>query len=80
MQQDILKELKDLMEGDNIQGRIAAELHDITEQYNEGILTKEEYEELINDVVMINQYNDLADDEVTSRWLVKIAETLISVV
>ena len=30
MQQDILKELKDLMEGDNIQGRIAAELHDIT--------------------------------------------------
>lgn len=80
MQQDILKELKDLMEGDNIQGRIAAELHDITEQYNEGILTKEEYEELINDVVMINQYNDLADDEVTSRWLVKIAESLISVV
>jgi len=76
----ILNELKEVMGEDSIKGQLATQLHDITEQYNEGILTKEEYDELINDVVMVAQYNELANDEITSRWLVKIAEKLISVV
>ena len=80
MQQDILKELKDLMEGDNIQGRIAAELHDITEQYQDSILTAEEYKELLVDIEKINISNELANDEITSRWLANTVKLLISVI
>lgn len=80
MHDDILKELKDLMPQDNIQGKIAAELHDITEQYQEGILNKEEYLELLNDIEVINKANELANDEITSRWLTETVKILISVI
>ena len=77
----ILEELKQLASTDDgIKGKLAAELNDITEQYQEGIFTKEEYDELIKDVVTISNFDKLANDEETSRWLVKVAEALISVV
>ena len=40
---DIFQELEQKMSQDTIEGRIAAELHDITKQFQEGILTKEDY-------------------------------------
>lgn len=77
----ILEELKQLASTDDgIKGKLAAELNDITEQYQEGVFTKEEYDELIKDVVTISNFDKLANDEETSRWLVKAAEALISVV
>ena len=77
---DILKELKAKMDGDSIEAKIATELHDITEQFNEGILTTEEYKELLLDIEKINKANELAEDEVTSRWLTNTVKLLISVV
>jgi len=77
----ILEELKQLASTDDgIKGKLAAELNDITEQYQEGVFTKEEYDELIKDIVTISNFDKLANDEETSRWLVKAAEALISVV
>lgn len=77
---DVIKELKTKMVDDSIEGRIATELHDITEQFNEGILTAEEYKELLVDVEKMNKANELANDEVTSRWLTNTVKLLISVV
>lgn len=77
---DILKELKAKMDSDTIEAKIATELHDITEQFNEGILTAEEYKELLLDIEKINKANELAEDEVTSRWLTNTVKLLISVV
>ena len=77
---DVLKELKAKMDGDSIEAKIATELHDITEQFNEGILTAEEYKELLLDIEKMNKANELANDEVTSRWLTNTVKLLISVV
>ena len=77
---DVLKELKAKMDSDTIEAKIATELHDITEQFNEGILTTEEYKELLLDIEKINKANELAEDEVTSRWLTNTVKLLISVV
>jgi len=77
---DIIKELKAKMDSDTIESKIATELHDITEQYNEGILTGEEYKELLLDIEKINKANELADDEEVSRWLTNTVKLLISVV
>lgn len=77
---DIVKELKSKMDGDSIESKIAAELHDITEQYQDGILTAEEYKELLVDIEKINISNDLANDEITSRWLTNTVKLLVSVI
>jgi len=77
---DIVKELKAKMDGDSIEAKIATELHDITEQFNDGILTVEEYKELLTDIEKMNKANELAEDEVTSRWLTNTVKLLISVV
>lgn len=77
---DIFQELEQKMTQDTIEGRIAAELHDVTQQYQEGILTKEDYVTLLQDIEMIEQANDIADDEVLSRWLTETVKVLIAVV
>ena len=77
---DIIKELKAKMDSDTIESKIATELHDITEQYNEGILTAEEYKELLLDIEKINKANELANDEEVSRWLTNTVKLLISVI
>lgn len=76
----ILADLQETMQEDSIKGQLAAQLHDITEQYNDGILNEAEYKELIQDVETINKMNGLAEDEVTSRWLTETVKILISVV
>lgn len=77
---DIVKELKAKMDGDTIESKIATELHDITEQYQDGILTAEEYKELLIDIEKINKANELANDEEVSRWLTNTVKLLISVI
>ena len=77
---DIIKELKAKMDSDTIESKIATELHDITEQYQDGILTAEEYKELLLDIEKINKANELADDEEVSRWLTNTVKLLISVI
>jgi hypothetical protein len=76
----ILAELKEAMQEDSIKGQLAAQLHDITEQYNNDLLTYEEYEELVRDIAEVQAANDLADDEVAQRWIINISTAILSAV
>jgi hypothetical protein len=76
----ILAELQSAMGEPGIKGALAQQLHDITEQYNEGILNEAEYKDLVAQIGDIQNNSDLADDEVTSRWVVGITKVILSAV
>lgn len=76
----ILQELQEAMEDDGIKGQLATELYDITEQYNDGILTDEEYRDLVEQIADIQNYDELSVDEITSRWVANITSAILSVV
>lgn len=76
----ILAELKQAMSEDTIKGQLAAQLHDITEQFNDGILTDDEYRELVTEIAEVQAANDLADDEVAQRWVINITTQLLSAI
>lgn len=76
----ILAELQEAMNDDGIKGELATQLHDITEQYNDGILSDEEYKDLVQQIGDIENNADLAGDEIASRWVVNITTTILSVV
>jgi hypothetical protein len=58
---------------------LANELLVIRENYEQGQLSKEEYEYLINEIADIRAQQELATDEVACRWIVAAAKALISV-
>lgn len=76
----ILQELKEAMDDDGIKGQLATQLHDITEQYNDGVLTEEEFKDLVAQIGDVQANEDLANDEITSRWVVGITQTILSAV
>ena len=76
----VLTELKNAMTEPGIKGSLATQLHDITEQYNDGILSPEEYKDLVAQIADVQASDELAGDEVTSRWVVNIAKVLASAV
>jgi hypothetical protein len=76
----ILNELKSAMIEPGIKGSLAAQLHDITEQYNDGILTDVEYKDLVAQIGDIEANADLAADEVTARWVVNITKAIMSAI
>lgn len=76
----ILAELKEAMDEDGLKGQLATELHDITEQYNDGILNDEEYRTLVEQIGNVHENLDIANDEITSRWVVNITKSILSVV
>lgn len=79
-QMSILQELQEAMNDDGIKGQLATQLHDITEQYNDGILTDEEYKDLVEQIADVENNDELAGDEITSRWVVNITSAILSVV
>ena len=79
-QMSILQELQEAMEDDGIKGQLATQLHDITEQYNDGILSDEEYKDLVQQIADVKNNDELAGDEITSRWVVNITSAILSVV
>lgn len=76
----ILAELKEAMQEPGIKGSLATQLHDITEQYNDGILTDVEYKDLVSQIGDIRASDELANDEVASRWVVNITKVILSAV
>jgi len=76
----ILNELKSAMSDPGVKGALAQQLYDITEQYNDGILTDVEYKDLVTQIGDIQANDELAGDEITSRWVVNITKTIISAV
>jgi len=76
----VLTELRSAMAEPGIKGALAQQLHDITEQYNDGILTDVEYKDLVTEIGNVQANAELAQDEVTARWVVNITKTILSVV
>lgn len=68
------------MEEPGIKGQLATQLHDITEQYNDGILTEAEYKDLVQQFSDVQANDDLAGDEITSRWVANITKVILSAV
>ena len=76
----VLNELRSAMTEPGIKGALAQQLHDITEQYNEGILNEAEFKDLVTQIADVQNNSDLANDEITSRWVVNITQAILSVV
>lgn len=57
---------------------LANELLVIRENYENGELSKEEYEFLLQEIASIRAQQELASDEIACRWIVAAAETLIA--
>ena len=76
----VLNELRAAMMEPGIKGSLAAQLHDITEQYNDGILNGDEFKDLVTQIGDVQANDDLAGDEVTSRWVVNITKVILSAV
>ena len=76
----VLNELKSAMSEPGIKGALAQQLHDITEQYNDGILTEVEFKDLVNQIADVQANAELAQDEVTARWVVNIAKVILAAV
>lgn len=52
----------------------------ITEQYQTGQLSREEFEYLLNEIADIRAQQELATDEVACRWIVAAAQAVLAVV
>ena len=76
----VLAELKEAMGEPGIKGALAQQLHDITEQYNDGILNEAEFKDLVAQIGDVQANDELAGDEVTARWVVNITQVILSAV
>lgn len=76
---EILNELKEKAGLGGAESKLANDLLVYHQQYEDGELTKEEYEFLVNQVAEITAAQELADDEVACRWVVAAAKGLMAV-
>lgn len=58
---------------------LANELLVIRDNYEQGELTTEEYNYLLQEIAQIRAQQELATDEVACRWIVAAAEALMAV-
>jgi hypothetical protein len=73
--------LNDLREQAGLGGPVSAlanELLVIRENFEQGELSKEEYEYLLSEIAQIRAQQELASDEIACRWIVAAASALIS--
>ena len=56
----VINELRAAMMEPGIKGSLAAQLHDITEQYNDGILNGDEFKDLVTQIGDVQANDDLA--------------------
>lgn len=59
---------------------LANELLVIRENYEQGKLTTEEYNYLLQEIAQIRAQQELATDEIACRWIVAAAEALMAAV
>jgi len=51
----------------------------IVDQYNNQLMSREEFEYLVKEIASVKAAQHLADDENASRWIVSVASALLSV-
>jgi len=76
----VINELKSSMSDQGVKGALAQQLYDITEQYNDGILTQAEFKDLVQQIGDVQANDELAGDEETCRWVVNITKVILSAV
>lgn len=59
---------------------LANEMLVIRDNYEQGQLSREEYEFLLSEIINVRAQQELASDEIACRWVVSAAEVLMSVV
>jgi hypothetical protein len=76
----MLEELQQVAEQGGPASELAKDLLMFSQQYQEGSLSKEEYEFLVGQVAEVRAAQELANDEIMCRYIVEAAEALIAVV
>ena len=75
--------LEELREQAGMGGAAAALANDIlviTEHYQNGELTREEFEYLMLEISNVKAQQELADDEIACRWVIYAAQAVLSAV
>jgi hypothetical protein len=83
MEREIMSILNELREQAGLGGpaaSLANELLVIRENYEQGELTTEEYNFLLQEIAEIRAQQELASDEIACRWIVAAAQGLAAVV
>jgi hypothetical protein len=62
----------------SIRGDLARELHGIINDYNDGQISAEDKEVLVEEILQAYQASELAKDEVMWRWAVNAASLVTS--
>lgn len=60
-------------------GSLAYEMMLICDQYNNQLMSRDEFEYLVKEIANVKAAQHLADDENASRWIVSVASALVSV-
>jgi len=60
-------------------GSLAYEMTLIVDQYNNQLMSRDEFEYLLKEIASVKAAQHLADDENASRWVVSVASALLSV-
>jgi len=60
-------------------GTLSYEMMLIVDQYNNQLMSREEFEYLVKEIANVKAAQHLADDEKSSRWIVSVASALLSV-
>ena len=60
-------------------GTLAYDMILIVDQYNQQLMSREEFEYLVKEIASVKAAQHLADDENASRWIVSVASALLSV-
>lgn len=76
----MLEELREVAGQGGPAASLANELLVIRDNYEQGQLTQEEYQYLLQEIADIRAQQQLATDEIACRWIVAAAKTLISAV
>jgi uncharacterized coiled-coil DUF342 family protein len=83
MEGKIMSVLNELREQAGLGGpaaSLANEILVIRENYEQGQLTAEEYQFLLQEIADIRAQQELASDEIAMRWIVAVAKGLSAVV
>lgn len=76
----ILEELREQAGLGGAAAQLANDILVITEQYQNGELNREEFEYLLNEIASVRAQQELADDEITCRWVVQATQAVLSIV
>lgn len=72
-----LEALREAAQEPSKMGSLAYEMMLIVDQYNNQLMSREEFEYLVKEIAEVKAAQYLADDEKASRWIVAVASSLL---